>query len=463
LLNGNRAGSRQLNPPNIFLPISSTELVASKCCRYVEEIMSDYTAMWSSLGLDLKAHDALLSVLGQAYGEIFVSQAGRPEGMKYFDFVMSEVHGLRIQELLEAKAQGRKVIGSYCVFVPEELILAVEGISVGLCAGADFAEAEVEKLLPRNTCALIKSAFGFKLGKVCPYLESSDLVVGENTCDGKKKAYEVLGGLIPQLYVMDLPQTKSLAGKSLLAAEYERFSRALEQLTGKCIDAAALKKGIKVANAKRRALQRLNRLRSADPAPISGLDALLVSQVSFYDDPVRFTESVNGICDELETRIAGKIGAKPQGTVRLLVSGCPMAVPNWKVPWLVETSGAVLVGEESCVGERSTQWLTSEEGETVEELMNNLVERYFQIDCAVFTPNASRLNHIREMASRYQAQGVLHYGLQFCQPYLIESGPVQRALEAEGMPVLRLETDYSQQDSAQLRTRIEAFIERIKG
>ena len=75
--------------------------------------MVDYRPMWSDLGLALEPHDALLGVLSQAYQKIFLSQPSRPEGMKYFDFVMSEVHGLRIKELVDAKAQGRKVIGSY--------------------------------------------------------------------------------------------------------------------------------------------------------------------------------------------------------------------------------------------------------------------------------------------------------------------------------------------------------------
>ncbi|MBD3242699.1 MAG: 2-hydroxyacyl-CoA dehydratase, partial [Chitinivibrionales bacterium] len=147
-----------------------------------------YRPMWASLGLDLDAHDALLEVLSKAYGDVFMSQKNRPEGMAYFDFVMSEVHGLRIKELMDARNAGRKVIGTYCTFVPEELVLAVDGVMVGLCAGADFAVDEVEKFLPRNTCALIKSTFGFKLGQVCPYLEACDMVIGENTCDGKKKA-----------------------------------------------------------------------------------------------------------------------------------------------------------------------------------------------------------------------------------------------------------------------------------
>lgn len=421
----------------------------------------DNRSMWTELGLDLEAHDALLGVLGQGYEDIFLSQSNRPEGMEYFNFVMSEVHGLRVKELVDGKKEGRKVIGSFCVFVPEEIVRAAEATLVGLCTGADFAVEEVEKVLPRNTCSLIKSAFGFKLGKVCPYIESADMIVGENTCDGKKKSYEVLDSLVPNLYVMDIPQVKSPEGRDLLKAEYERFKTAVEELTGVTIDAERLKKGIEIVNNKRRAVHRLYKLRNADPCPISGLDALLINQVFFYDDPVRFTDSVNKICDELEARIQAGSGVFPKGTPRILMSGCPMAVPNWKLPWIVETSGAVIVGEESCVGERGTRNLTDDSGETVEALMDALVDRYFKVDCAIFTPNPDRSAHVEEMYSDYRADGVIHYGLQFCQPYQIEALGMERSLETNGLPTLRIDTDYGMEDVEQLKTRVEAFIERI--
>ncbi|WP_022665805.1 double-cubane-cluster-containing anaerobic reductase [Desulfospira joergensenii] len=421
----------------------------------------DYTSMWQDLGLDLSAHDALLNVLGSGYRDIYLAQKERPEGMGYFDFVMSEVHGLRIKELVDEKAQGRKIIGSYCVFVPEEIALAAGATLVGLCSGADFAMEEVEKYLPRNTCALIKSSFGFKLGKVCPYLESADMIVGENTCDGKKKAYESLGKLVDNLYVMDLPQVKSENGRALLRSEYDRFRQAVEAMTGKAITVESLKQAIETVNAKRRALHRLAGLRKADPAPVSGLDALLANQVSFYDNPARFTESLNKICDELEQRVEEKKGIASEKTPRLLLSGCPMAVPNWKLPWIVETSGAVIVGEESCVGERGVRNLTNDSGSTLDELMDAITDRYFKVDCAIFTPNPDRLDHVMEMAEEYKADGVIHYGLQFCQPYLMEAVPVEKALEEKGMPCLRIETDYGMEDVGQIKTRIQAFIEQV--
>ncbi|MDD2389854.1 MAG: double-cubane-cluster-containing anaerobic reductase [Desulfobacterales bacterium] len=419
-------------------------------------------AMWTDLGLDLEGHTALLDVLGKAYQDIYLSQKNRPEAMDYFDFVMSEIHGLRIMELLDEKKAGRKIIGSYCVFVPEEIVLAANATLVGLCSGADFATEEVEKLLPRNTCALIKSSFGFKLGKVCPYLESADMVVGENTCDGKKKAYESLSHLVKNLYVMDLPQVKSEQARALLKTEYDRFKAAAEHLTGVTITAESLKQAIRTVNAKRTAIHRLSSLRKADPAPISGLDALLANQVFFYDNPARFTTSVNKICDELEKRIADKKGVFPEKAPRILVSGCPQAVPNWKLPFIVETSGAVIVGEESCVGERGTRNLTDESGETIKEMMDAIVDRYFQVDCAIFTPNPDRLDHIQEMVTACKADGVIHYGLQFCQPYLMESIPVEKALEEKNIPCLRIETDYSMEDVGQLKTRVEAFIEQLR-
>ena len=423
---------------------------------------NNYRPMWKTLGLDLKAHDILLDVLGKAYTDIYMAQANRPKGMGYFDFVMSEVHGLRIKELMDEKEAGRKIIGSYCVFVPEEIVLAANATLVGLCSGADFATDEVEKVLPRNTCALIKSAFGFKLGKVCPFLECADMVVGENTCDGKKKSYEIFKDLVTNLYVMDLPQVKSAAGKALLKSEFSRFKEEMEQLTGTPVTLENLKKGVDIVNNKRRALYRLAALRKANPVPISGLDALLANQVYFYDNPQRFTDSANNLCDELEKRIENKIGAVKKSLPRILISGCPMAVPNWKLPWIVETSGAVIVGEESCVGERGMQNLVDDSGNSVDQLMDAIIDRYFEIDCAIFTPNPERVSHVIEMVEATRADAVIHYGLQFCQPYLIESGPVKKALAKKNIPVLNVETDYSQEDVGQLKTRVEAFIEMLK-
>ena len=413
-----------------------------------------YNLMWKSLGLDLEAHENLLNVLSNAYSEIYLSQINRPEGMKYFDFVISEVHGLRIEELLKAKESNRKIIGTYCVFVPEEIIIALDAICVGLCAGAEIGYEHAERYLPRNICPLIKSFFGFTLAKVCPYVEACDLLVGETTCDGKKKAYEIFSE-IKNLYTMEIPQLKNIHDLSLLFEEYKNFAKFLENFTKKKLSFKNLKKAIEIVNRKRRALMKLMEIRIKNPECISGKDALLINQISFYDDPVRFSEKLEELNRELESR-ENKLN-KP----KILISGCPMAIPNWKIPHIVESLGGIIVSEESCIGLRNIRHEVSTSGETVEDLIKNIAERYFKIDCACFTPNKERLENIKNLAENSNIDGIIHYSLQFCTPYLMEEYKVEKEIEDMGIPILKIETDYSQEDVGQLKTRIQAFLEMI--
>ncbi|MDD5761187.1 MAG: double-cubane-cluster-containing anaerobic reductase [bacterium] len=423
---------------------------------------AEYTEMWRGLGLNLENHAGLLNVLSEAYTSIYLSQKNRPEGMKYFDFVISEVHGLRVKEIMDAKAQGRKVVGTFCVYVPEEIVLAVGGVCVGLCAGADVGGAEAEKYIPTNTCALIKAFMGFKLARLCPYVESTDLIVGETTCDGKKKAYESFGEITGKMYVMELPSMKNRESRALWRAEVARFGEKMTAVSGRPLTVEGLREGARLVNGKRKALQRLSRLRAADPPPISGLDALLINQISFYDDPVRFTEMTNRLCDELDDRVKQGVGVVPKGATRILLSGSPMAIPNWKMHNIIEGASAVVVGEESCVGERNHRDLLDESFSTVHEGFDRIAERYLGIDCACFTPNDDRLANIRRLTDSLKADGVIHYALQFCTPYTMEAIRAERKLKSEEVPFLRIETDYSAKDAGQLKTRVEAFLEMIR-
>ncbi|MEA5075149.1 MAG: double-cubane-cluster-containing anaerobic reductase [Coriobacteriia bacterium] len=420
----------------------------------------DYHPMWEELGLDLPMHDALLEAVGGLYGSTFLTQRDRPEGMGYLDFVMSEVHGLRIKELHDFRKDGGKVVGTYCLYVPEELIRAAGAWSVGICAGAEWAYDQVEQVLPRNTCALIKSMMGFKLGKVCPYLEEADLLVGETTCDGKKKAYEELGKL-QDMHVMELPQMKRAKDVAFWRSELVDLIAKLEELTGNTVTPERLKASIKEVNDKRRALQRVNAARAADPAPISGLDALLAVQVAFYDDVPRFTQMMNALADELEARISQGVGVAPKGAKRVLITGTPMALPNWKLHQIVETAGGVVVGEEMCTGSRYYEKLVSEDASTFDEMLDDLAAKYLDINCACFTPNDGRLADVVRMARELNADGVIDYSLQFCGTYQIESTAVQKRVRESGLPVLSIDTDYSAEDVGQLSTRVEAFLEML--
>jgi len=205
------------------------------------------------------------------------------------------------------------------------------------------------------------------------------------------------------------------------------------------------------------------RLRAANPAPISGKDALLIEQIAFYDEPVRFAEKVNALCDELEARVGRGEGVMPADAPRVMVAGVPMALPNWKVHNLVETAGAVIVGEESCIGTRYFKDLIDEGSRDLDGQLEVLTDRYMRIDCSCFTPNTERIDQVIREYRDSGAQGLLHNSLQFCHTYNVEEIRIKEACQKEGIPYLSIESDYSPEDVGQLQTRIEAFLEQIRG
>jgi len=422
--------------------------------------MTDYHKMWEDLGMDLENHDALCEVLPQAFGDVYLSQEGRPENMAFYDFVVSEIHGVRPAELIELQKEGKKVFGTFCIFVPDEIIFAADGVATGLCAGSQFWVPGGEKVLPPSTCPLIKASVGARIDKTCPFFRIADMFVGETTCDGKKKAYEILADEVP-MHVMDMPQMKRDKDIEKWAGEIDEFKSKVEELTGNKITTESLADAIVLINNKRKALARVYEARKADKIPISGKDALLMTQIAFYDDPTRCAEMANTLADELEQRIADGVSVFKEGTKRIMISGTPMAIPNWKMHHIVETSGAAVVCEECCTGTRYFENLVDETQDTYEDQVKALADRYMMNNCACFTPNTGRIDDIIRLAEEYKVDGVIDVNLKFCTLYDTEGKTVEKALQEAGIPLLSLETDYTDNDAEQLRTRVGAFIEML--
>jgi len=419
--------------------------------------MTNYRKMWKDLNMNLETHDQLCKVLPQAFGDVYLSQKNQPDGMEYYNTAVLNIHSIRPAELVEAQ-KNTKIFGTFCVYVPDEIIFAAGGIATGLCGGAQFWVPSGEKVLPTNTCSLIKAALGARIDRTCPFFSIADIFVGETTCDGKKKAWEILNNYTP-VYVMELPQQKRIKDITAWAQEIREFLIKVEELTANKITAENLSRAIGLINNKRRALQRLYSFRKLPNPPISGKDCLLISQIAFYDDPLRFTEMTNKLCDELDQRVREGVGVYAPDAKRILFTGTPMAIPNWKLHHVVESETVAVVGEETCTGIRYFDNLVDENQTTLEGMIYALAERYMRINCACFTPNSARVEDIKRYVREYGADGVIDVNLKFCTLYDVEGYLVERALKDDGIPVLGLETDYNEGDFAQLRTRVEAFLE----
>jgi len=408
--------------------------------------------MWTELSMDVKLHDQLLENSEKTHSRNFLWQKNRPETMKAFDRALHDSHGQRVAEVIGYRKAGGRSIGSFCIYLPDEISMAAGVLNIPLCGGSGFSVNYADKILPRDICPLVRSTFGMALSGTCPYKTLKDCVVGETTCDAKKKTWDLLN-----FRVLEVPQKKNDIDRNLWLAEVKDFAGQMEALSGTTITASSLRAGIRKQNRKRDVLNAINNFRKLTEPPISGLDALLVSQVALNMDIDTFLETGKALLEELEDRAVKGISAYQEPGVRVLMAGTPSPMGYAKVHAAAEMSGLRVVIDESCTGLRYSRNNVPEDIETVDGMMQAIADRYFDIDCACFTPNTERRENLREMVNGFRVEAVVHNILQYCHGFNVEAGVMDKVLLEMNVPSMKIVSDYSQEDFEQIRIRMESF------
>ena len=356
------------------------------------------------------------------------------------------------------KNEGLGVVGTFCAYTPLEIPMAGGQIPVGLCSTSDETIAEAEKTLPRNLCPLIKASYGFAVADKCPYMYFADLVVGETTCDGKKKMYELLGK-IKNVHILELPQSQTNPkGRELWLEEIYNFKRKIETEFQVTITDDDLRQAIKSKNKERRLLKQFYELSLQNPPPMTGLQQLI------FLEGAQFKFNQEQKCAEIEQAIFDiqktyEDGNRPvsEKAKRIVITGCPMGGVTRKVTQAIEEVGGVVVAYENCTGAKAFDREVSEDGNPYEAL----ADFYLNIGCSVMTPDTKRFEFLERLSHEFQADGIIEMTLQACHTYAIESYAIKELAKKNGLPFLTIETDYSTGDVEQIKTRAAAFIEML--
>lgn len=359
--------------------------------------------------------------------------------------------------VLELKEQNIPLVGTYCTFMPQEIALAAGAVVVSLCSTSDETIEEAEKDLPRNLCPLIKSSYGFGKTDKCPYFYFSDLVVGETTCDGKKKMYEYMAEFKP-VHVMQLPNSANdAASRALWRSEILRLQSVLEQQFNCTISEQDLRAAITLKNRERAALSSFYRLGQLNPPALSGSEILkVVYGATFKFDKNALIDELNALSEKVRSEY--QQGKRLEDRPRILITGCPIGGAAEKVVRAIEENGGWVVGYENCTGAKATEMQVSEEG----DVYDALTDKYLAIGCSCISPNTQRLNLLSQMIDEYQVDGVIDVILQACHTYAVESLAIKRHVRQQhDVPYMAIETDYSNSDIGQLNTRVSAFIEML--
>jgi len=362
-----------------------------------------------------------------------------------------------LARVVKQRDAGAKVVGAYCSYAPVELIWAMGGVPAVLCAFSNASIPKAEETLPANLCPLIKSSYGFIELKTCPFFELTDAVIGETTCDGKKKMFELIGKHRP-LHVLDLPQCPTNEG----AAEYWRqsikgFKKFLETNFDTVIGDEALQEAIRGSNRKNALVEKILAFGAHQPAVITWQEMYDVTSYAMVSGGSETIAKLEEIVAILTQRLEQKQYTSPAGAKRVLVTGCPVGGDVLKVLKLVDEEGAAIVGLDSCTGLKAFAGRI-EEG-SGDPLMA-IAKRYLKIPCACMTPNTGRMEVLKEQVALLKPDLVIDLVLQSCHTFNVEAVQVESLVRNDlGTHYLKVVTDFSPQDIGQLKTRIGAALE----
>ena len=361
--------------------------------------------------------------------------------------------------LQKQREKGKNIVGIYCGYAPLELIRAANAAPAVLCAFAHKTIEAAETVLPANLCPLIKSSYGFLKTDTCPFFAISEAVIAETTCDGKKKMFELISDIKP-MYVMDLPQLpdekEALDNWTVMIKKLKGF---LETTFDRKIDDKEVEKEIKETNIKNKLMNKIFDFAALTPTPLSWLelyDLTYLGQASTTQDMLGI---LNDCVAKLEKRVAEGVYHGEKDSPRVLVTGCPVGGDATKVFKIIEEAGGVIVVLDSCTGMKPYSGMIPED---TPDPYAAVARRYLDLPCSCMTPNNRRLTELDKMIERFNPDVVVDVVLHACHSYNIESHKIkEHVMGKHNMPFLKIETDYSQGDVEQIRTRVEALLETL--
>ena len=359
----------------------------------------------------------------------------------------------------EYKEKGGKIAGYLCSYTPHEIIEAAGIALIGICGSDEEGVQEAEKVLPKNMCPLIKGTYGMAASQKCPYTYFSDIIIGETTCDGKKKMYELLND-IKETYVLHLPQgQKRPYSTDIWYQEIVLLKQKIEEKFDVEITEEKLKESIHTWNELRQVTCEMYELQMNIPPVMTGCEMLLALQENTYlFDTRQRIENIRNIVESAKKEYAEGKRKVSSLQKRILVTGCPMGGVIEKVGMTIEENGGVIVCVDDCSGERTNRLMIDENSDN---LLRAISDAYLQINCSVMSPNTQRLENTQKMIEKYHVDGVIEVVLQCCHTFEIEAELMRRTVTEMNIPYMKITTDYSQTDRGQLSTRIAAFMEML--
>ena len=399
------------------------------------------------------------TAIGAKYLRRLEELSGAPEALSPFLDVLRKVY---VDQENPLAGTGRKLIGTYCVMAPQELIYAAGAVPVKLCSGHYTAFSIGDDMFPRDACPLVKAVAGFDQMELMPIYRDCALMTVPITCDCKKRIVEMLEKT-HEVFALQVPALRGDEDIDQFTKDLYRFTEKLESITGQMITWDRLADGMNQVGSVRYELSCFLKRKKRIPFLMRGTHIMAAMNAAAYMTASDWASSMHSLNEELRKREASSFRISTRNLPRILLTGSPVIFPNVKIPLMIEEMGGYLAADETCMGERGMSDPAVVTDESLNGMMRALANQVIRpCSCPTFADNTERIYRIRQMIEDYQVQGVIYHVLRGCLVYDFEYLTLEEEMGKLGIPIIRLESDYNEEDVEQLRIRIEAFIELIR-
>ncbi|MDR1573121.1 MAG: 2-hydroxyacyl-CoA dehydratase family protein [Clostridiales Family XIII bacterium] len=360
--------------------------------------------------------------------------------------------GVRLKTYL---AEGRKAVGVFPYYVPEELVYAAGFVPFGIW-GAQGTVREADRYFPAFYCTIARMGLELALRGT---LDGLSAVIMPSVCDTLRpftQNFKAAKPDIPLIFLAHPQNRREAFGIAYAVSEYRRVKAELEDLAGKSVADAAILDAIRVYNESRSARREFVRLAGAHPQTISPSRRAAVLKSAYFMDKAEHTA--------LLSRLNAALRALPpedRAGVRIVTSG--IIADSENLLRLFEKHGIAIVADDVAHESRSFR---TDAPYTPGACPLELLARQFAAqgdDSLLYEPDLShRGRHLADLVKSSGAQGVVFLMMQFCDPEELDYPNVKRALDEAGVPSVAVGYDHRMQDFGQAGTLIEAFADMLK-
>lgn len=349
-----------------------------------------------------------------------------------------------------------KVIGWLLTDVPEELIHAAGALPFGI-TGSNESFAWSDAHLQAWACSLMRSCLGLGVKGRLSFLDG---LIIPHTCDTTRN----LGGIwkharpLPMMENYLVPrQVDRPSARNYLVGEMGRLKAKLEQCTRREITAERLKESIVLYNRNRELIRRLFALHAEFPDRINNREMYGIIKCSMCMPKEEHNRLLEQLASALGKGAAGN-GAPP-GRIKLMLSGKVWEPPD--IMRILDDSGAVVVADDLATGHRYFSDDVPEEGDPLEALVHRQINR---MPCACYASSRNeRRMFLTGTAGEKGAEGIIFIHLKYCEPENFDYPDMKAAFEKAGIPSLKIETELGNVNLGQIETRVQAFLEMLRG